>query len=59
MTISSSAEEKYEEFLTRYGHCSNRITDKLIASYIGITPEFFSKLKNRKLSHSSDGSSAA
>ncbi|ULQ55661.1 Crp/Fnr family transcriptional regulator [Flavihumibacter rivuli] len=43
-TLSKSAEEKYQQFLSKYPQLVNRLPQKLIASYIGVTPEFFSAL---------------
>lgn len=47
--LSSSAEERYMKFLKDYGDFNNRIPDRHIASFIGVTPEFFSKLKKKKI----------
>lgn len=44
--ISSTAEERYETFLEQYPKLSNRIPNTQIASYLGITPEFLSKIRN-------------
>ena len=41
--ISLTAEERYIEFKKRYPKIVNRITQKDLAGYIGITPEFMSK----------------
>ncbi|MDP9081030.1 MAG: Crp/Fnr family transcriptional regulator [Bacteroidota bacterium] len=43
--ISSTAEERYLEFLAQYPTLANRLPNTQIASYIGITPEFLSKLR--------------
>lgn len=42
--ISLTAEERYIEFKKRYPKIVNRITQKDLAGYIGITPEFMSKI---------------
>lgn len=44
-TISQTAEERYSAFLQKYPGLSQRIPQYMIASYIGVTPEFFSKMK--------------
>lgn len=44
-TISSTAEERYQAFLTQYPHLTNRLPNTQIASYLGITPEFLSKIR--------------
>jgi len=43
--ISSTAEERYLSFLEQYPKLANRLPNTLIASYIGITPEFLSKIR--------------
>ncbi len=43
--ISATAEEKYLTFLKDYPNLSNRISQIQIASYIGVTPEFLSKVR--------------
>ena len=42
--ISLTAEERYIEFKRKYPNIVNRITQKDLAGYIGITPEFMSKI---------------
>lgn len=45
--ISSTAEERYLSFMETYSHLSNRLPQTQIASFLGITPEFLSKLKSK------------
>jgi len=45
--ISSTAEERYLDFLRRYPHLFNRISNVQIASYLGVTPEFLSTIRKR------------
>ncbi|MEO0573521.1 MAG: Crp/Fnr family transcriptional regulator [Bacteroidota bacterium] len=42
--ISLTAEERYVKFKKKYPKIANRITQKDLAGYIGITPEFMSKI---------------
>lgn len=42
--ISLTAEERYIIFKKKYPQIINRITQKDLAAYIGITPEFMSKI---------------
>lgn len=42
--ISLTAEERYIAFKKKYPNIINRITQKDLAAYIGITPEFISKI---------------
>ncbi len=46
--LSLNAAERYHSFCTTYPTLINDLPQKLIASYIGVTPEFLSKLKNIK-----------
>ena len=46
--ISSNAEERYLSFVQTYPHLSNRLPQTQIASYLGITPEFLSRLRNKQ-----------
>jgi CRP-like cAMP-binding protein len=43
--MSSSAKERYEMFLETYPLLPNRVPQKMIASYLGITPEALSKIR--------------
>ena len=43
--ISSTAEERYLAFLHQYPALSQRLPNTQIASYLGITPEFLSKIR--------------
>lgn len=47
--ISSTAEERYESFLDAYSHLNNRLSQVHIASFLGITPEFLSRLRNKRV----------
>ncbi|PJB11594.1 MAG: cyclic nucleotide-binding protein [Flavobacteriales bacterium CG_4_9_14_3_um_filter_40_17] len=46
--ISSTAENRYLSFMETYPHLTNRLPQTQIASYLGITPEFLSRLRNRQ-----------
>jgi CRP-like cAMP-binding protein len=43
--ISITAEQRYQNFLEQYPHFANRLPNTQIASYLGITPEFLSKIR--------------
>jgi CRP/FNR family transcriptional regulator, anaerobic regulatory protein len=47
-TISSTAEERYQNFLALYPHLSNRLSQVQIAAWLGVTPEFLSRLRNTR-----------
>lgn len=46
--LSLSAEERYHQFLTKYPQIARQVTQKQIASYLGVTPEFLSALRANK-----------
>jgi CRP-like cAMP-binding protein len=45
--MSKSAEERYLQFVKRYPSLVNTIAQKQIAAYLGITPEFLSKMRSK------------
>jgi CRP-like cAMP-binding protein len=47
--LSLSAEERFEKFCSKYPTLIQKVPQKHIASYIGVTPEFFSKMRARLL----------
>lgn len=46
--ISSTAEGRYQSFLEVYPHLLNRLSQVQIAAFLGITPEFLSRLRNKR-----------
>ncbi|HMQ61522.1 MAG TPA: Crp/Fnr family transcriptional regulator [Flavilitoribacter sp.] len=46
--ISSTAEERYLDFIGRYPYLFNRISNVQIASYLGVTPEFLSTIRKKR-----------
>lgn len=46
-TISVSSEERYENFMKQYPDLIQRLPNTQIASYLGITPEFLSKIRKQ------------
>ena len=46
--LSQSAEERYYQFLEKYPQIVPHVTQKQIASYLGITPEFLSAIRAQK-----------
>ncbi|MFS2185863.1 Crp/Fnr family transcriptional regulator [Mucilaginibacter sp. Mucisp84] len=48
-TMATTAMEKYLEFINRYPSIPQRVPQHYIASYLGISPEFLSKLRARNL----------
>ena len=47
--MSLSAEERFELFCKKYPTLVGCLPQKQIASYIGVTPEFFSKMRSGML----------
>jgi len=46
--LSLSAEERYNSFIEKYPQIVQQVTQKQIASYLGITPEFLSAIRANK-----------
>lgn len=49
MLMSASAIERYEHFIKTYPEITQRVPQKMIASYLGITPEALSKVKSQRI----------
>jgi CRP-like cAMP-binding protein len=47
ISISLTAEEKYRNFLDTFPDIVNRVPRHMLASYLGITPETLSRVKNQ------------
>ncbi|MCB0494025.1 MAG: Crp/Fnr family transcriptional regulator [Cyclobacteriaceae bacterium] len=47
--LSMSAEERYQYFLQKYPTLEQFVPQKHIASYLGITPEFLSKIRRKMM----------
>ncbi|MFN8273891.1 MAG: Crp/Fnr family transcriptional regulator [Flavobacteriaceae bacterium] len=47
--LSLTAEERFDKFCKKYPTLIQKVPQKQIASYIGVTPEFFSKMKAKML----------
>ncbi len=45
--ISLTTEERYHKFVEKYPQIVDKITQKQIASYLGVTPEFLSSVKKK------------
>jgi CRP-like cAMP-binding protein len=48
MLMSATALERYNDFLETYPNIVQRVPQKMIASYLGITPEALSKIRGQK-----------
>ena len=46
--LSLPALDRYNNFLLKYPHIAQQVTQKQIASYLGITPEFLSAIRKNK-----------
>ena len=46
--LQASALERYEDFINTYPDITQRVPQRMIASYLGMTPEALSKLKNER-----------
>ena len=50
-TISNTAQEKYLDFIERYPTIPQRVPQHYIAAYLGISPEFLSKVRTKLARH--------
>ncbi|MDO9376194.1 MAG: Crp/Fnr family transcriptional regulator [Ferruginibacter sp.] len=57
-SISTSAHDKYVDFLEKYPTIPQRVAQHYIASYLGISPEFLSKVRKRMAAAATAGGSA-
>jgi len=49
VNLTMSAEERYNSFMEKYPLMAERIPQYAIASYLGMTTEFLSKIRNKKV----------
>jgi CRP-like cAMP-binding protein len=47
--VAQTAEKRYDEFLQRYPSIPQRVSQHHIASYLGVSPEFLSKIRAKKV----------
>ncbi|MFD2932675.1 Crp/Fnr family transcriptional regulator [Spirosoma flavum] len=47
--LSMSSEERYEEFMLKYPSIAARVPQYTLASYLGFTTEFLSKIRNKRV----------
>lgn len=52
-SLSHTAEERYEHFAQKYPKVIQKIPQYAIASYLGMTTEFLSKIRNKRVSKKS------
>jgi CRP-like cAMP-binding protein len=50
--LSKSAEERYEEFLKKYPSIVSRVPQYALASYLGFSTEFLSKIRSKRFKKS-------
>ena len=53
LLLSATAEERYNDFNQMYPNLANRIPQKMIASYLGITPESLSRVRKSRINGNS------
>ena len=46
--LSKTAEQRYDEFIQKYSSIANRVPQYTLASYLGFSTEFLSKIRNKK-----------
>lgn len=48
-TLTNTAEERFEDFVEKYSLIYQRMPQYAVASYLGMTTEYLSKLRNKRL----------
>ena len=51
--LTQTAEERYESYLEKYQKIANRVPQYALASFLGMTTEFLSKIRNKKATRKS------
>lgn len=51
--LTLSAEERYENFISKYPQIVQRVPQYALASYLGMTTEFLSRIRNKKATKNS------
>lgn len=49
LLMSATAQERYEHFMETYPQLINRVPQKMIASYLGMTPEALSTIRSKSI----------
>jgi CRP-like cAMP-binding protein len=55
--LSKTALERYDDFVNKYPQIEQRVPNNLIASYLGITPQSLSRLRNQRVKKKARGRS--
>jgi CRP-like cAMP-binding protein len=50
--LTKTAEERYDEFMQNYAAIAQRVPQYALASYLGFSTEYLSKIRNRKTAKS-------
>jgi len=50
--LSMTAEERYEDFIGKYAAVAARFPQYTVASYLGFSTEFLSKIRNKRVKKS-------
>lgn len=48
LALNSTAEERYADFVDRHPSIASRIPQRMLASYLGITPETLSRIRHKR-----------
>lgn len=51
LALNSTAEERYADFVDRHPSIASRIPQRMLASYLGITPETLSRIRHKRRGH--------
>jgi CRP-like cAMP-binding protein len=50
--FTQTAEERYQEYMQKYAAIANRVPQYMLASYLGFSTEYLSKIRNKRTSKS-------
>jgi CRP-like cAMP-binding protein len=53
VNLTKTAEQRYEIFLSRYPDIVNKVPQYALASFLGMTSEYLSKLRKKRISSKS------
>ncbi|RYY35448.1 MAG: Crp/Fnr family transcriptional regulator [Sphingobacteriaceae bacterium] len=53
INLTKTAEQRYEHFVERYPAIANKVPQYMVASFLGMTTEYLSKIRNQRITRKS------